>query len=154
MILAINTGSENNSIALYEKNKIEKEVSWQSYRTQSKELLPKINQLLQDNKFTPKSLDAIAVFAGPGSFTGLRVGVSVANALAWSLDIPVIGIKVKNKKSKVKSKSYKLKIDQDDCKVNNLSALDIAKRGCKVLVTKKLKKFSKIVEPFYNFPLK
>lgn len=60
----------------------------------SQMLLPFIEELLTKNKKTFKDLTEIEVNTGPGSFTGLRVGVSVANALGWSLGIPVNGQKV------------------------------------------------------------
>lgn len=58
---------------------------------QSRDLLVKINELLVDEKLSLSNIKAIAVNRGPGSFTGVRVGITTANTLAWSLDIPVIG---------------------------------------------------------------
>jgi len=135
MILSINTGSEQNSIALLGKD-IAEEIFWKSYRTQSKELLPKIDRLLKLNKIKLTNLEAIAAFQGPGSYTGLRVGISVANALGWGLDIPVMGIK------------------NGQGEYNNLSALEIAKKAEKIIKVKKLYKFSKIVIPYYGSQLK
>lgn len=60
----------------------------------SQNLLPLIEKLLQQEKLLLKDLGAIEVNAGPGSFTGTRVGVSVANALGWALKIPVNGQKI------------------------------------------------------------
>lgn len=53
-----------------------------------------IDKVLKENKIELKDLTSIEVNLGPGSFTGLRVGVSVANALSYSLKIPVNGNKV------------------------------------------------------------
>jgi len=53
-----------------------------------------IDQLFKKNKIKPKDIDEIEVNTGPGSFTGTRVGVSIANALGFGLDIPI------NKKKK------------------------------------------------------
>lgn len=58
---------------------------------QSADILPAIEGVLKNHKIELKDITAIAVNQGPGSFTGVRVGVSVANALAWSLNIPVVG---------------------------------------------------------------
>jgi tRNA threonylcarbamoyladenosine biosynthesis protein TsaB len=58
---------------------------------QSRDLLVKTNELLKDEKLTLSDIKAIAVNRGPGSFTGVRVGITTANTLAWSLDILVIG---------------------------------------------------------------
>ena len=58
---------------------------------QSEDLLAAIEGILKNNKLSLKDLKAILVNCGPGSFTGTRVGVTVANTLGWNLDIPVIG---------------------------------------------------------------
>lgn len=60
----------------------------------SQVLLPLIVKLLKDNNKSLSDLDEIMVDKGPGSFTGLRVGVSVANALGFALNIPVNGKKL------------------------------------------------------------
>lgn len=161
MILAINTASENVSIALFQPKKIQprrldsvlgKEISWKSYKTQSKELLPKIDKFLNKNKIKLQDLQAIVVFQGPGSYTGLRVGISVANSLAWSLDISVIGI-IQNAKIKMQSQNAKSKIFQKKM-INYPRALEIAKKSEKILRTLKKKEFSKIVVPYYSSSIK
>lgn len=58
---------------------------------QSEDLLIAIDGILKNNKFKLKDLKAILVNCGPGSFTGVRVGVTVANTLGWTLNIPVVG---------------------------------------------------------------
>lgn len=60
----------------------------------SQKLLPFIDELLNKKKKSIKDISGIEVNTGPGSFTGLRVGVSVANAIGWVLKIPVNGKKV------------------------------------------------------------
>lgn len=57
--------------------------------------LPLVEQLLQEHNLTPRDLQAVEVNAGPGSFTGVRVGVAIANALSFALQIPVNGITFK-----------------------------------------------------------
>jgi tRNA threonylcarbamoyladenosine biosynthesis protein TsaB len=57
----------------------------------SQRLLPFIDELLKKKKKDFKDITEIEVALGPGSFTGLRVGVSVANALGWALKVPVNG---------------------------------------------------------------
>lgn len=51
-----------------------------------------IDRILKNHQLSPKNLDAIAVSIGPGSYTGLRIGVAAAKGLAFALDIPLIGI--------------------------------------------------------------
>lgn len=60
-------------------------------KEKSQKLLPFIDQVLNKEKITVSDLTEIEVNTGPGSFTGLRVGVSVANTLGWALGIPVNG---------------------------------------------------------------
>ncbi len=63
----------------------------------SQTLLPLIVEILKENKLKFKDLDDIEVFTGPGSFTGLRVGISVAQAISYAL-----GIKLNSKKFNIK----------------------------------------------------
>ncbi|MFA5010238.1 MAG: tRNA (adenosine(37)-N6)-threonylcarbamoyltransferase complex dimerization subunit type 1 TsaB [Patescibacteria group bacterium] len=67
-------------------------VSWISNRNQSKELLPAIDKLIRSQKLTPQQVRGIVVNTGPGSFTGLRVGLTVANGFGYGLKIPVVGM--------------------------------------------------------------
>lgn len=60
-------------------------------QAKSQKLLPFINQLLGQNNRKLKDVTEIEVNTGPGSFTGIRVGVAVANALAYTLGVPVNG---------------------------------------------------------------
>ena len=58
---------------------------------QASDLLIKIDQILAEHQVKLKDLKAIFASSGPGSFTGVRIGMTTANSLAWSLDIPVTG---------------------------------------------------------------
>ena len=89
-ILTIDTTEDATGIGLMGE-KLIKIKTWVSKRNQSQELLPNINKLLKTNRIKPEQLKWVAVNLGPGSFTGLRVGISVANAFGYGLDIPVIG---------------------------------------------------------------
>lgn len=153
MILAINTGSDKNSIALYSPL-VSDEVVWESYHRQSQELLAKIDKLLKSKKIKLSDLKAIAVFEGPGSYTGLRVGISVANSLAWSLNIPIMGIiqdqKLKTKNQNHKNKKYIKRIKQfTNQPINQISALEIAQRAHGIIKRKKSTTKYKQVEPIY-----
>lgn len=89
MTLHINTKEQNKiSVALKKDGKIIKTLSAKN-KFGSQVLLPLIMKLLQPKTYNLKTLKAIEVETGPGSFTGLRVGVAVANALGFVLDIPV-----------------------------------------------------------------
>lgn len=67
---------------------------FETQKPQTQKLLELINKVLKKQKKGLKNLTAIELNLGPGSFTGLRVGVSVANALAWALKIPINGKKI------------------------------------------------------------
>ncbi|MDO8513568.1 MAG: tRNA (adenosine(37)-N6)-threonylcarbamoyltransferase complex dimerization subunit type 1 TsaB [bacterium] len=58
---------------------------------QLEELLPAVDIFLKAQNASPKDLKIIAVNEGPGTYTGLRIGITTANTLAWSLDIPIFG---------------------------------------------------------------
>jgi len=90
--LAINTASRNTQIALLQDNKILKEKEWVSANDESEKLMPEIDKLLKNKKLKYSDLNEIIVVKGPGSFTGLRVGVSVANAISYVQKIPVYGV--------------------------------------------------------------
>lgn len=60
--------------------------------THTSRLMPAIDRMLKDASLTIKDLDGIAVSLGPGSFTGLRIGIATAKGLAQGLNIPVVGI--------------------------------------------------------------
>lgn len=90
--LAINTASRTTQIALLKQDKILKEKEWISENNESEKLMPEIDDLLKNKKIKYDDLERIIVVKGPGSFTGLRVGVSVVNAIAYVQKIPVYGI--------------------------------------------------------------
>lgn len=89
MILHINTKDQKVIIVSLEKDgKVVKSLSEEN-KYGSQVLLPLISKLLDREKLKFEELEAVEVETGPGSFTGIRVGVSVANALGFSLRIPV-----------------------------------------------------------------
>jgi tRNA threonylcarbamoyl adenosine modification protein YeaZ len=87
--LGINTASRTTAIALLQDEKILAENSWQTQNDEAEKLLPNIHSLLKKNKLDFKDLTRIVVVQGPGSFTGLRIGVTVANLIANLQKIPV-----------------------------------------------------------------
>ncbi|OGD86758.1 tRNA (adenosine(37)-N6)-threonylcarbamoyltransferase complex dimerization subunit type 1 TsaB [Candidatus Curtissbacteria bacterium RBG_16_39_7] len=95
MILAIDTSETlKTSVYLKDGNDRVKDRSIKERKPGSQVLLPMIIKILKKNKLDPKDLTGIEVNCGPGSYTGLRVGISVASALGYFLKIPVNSKKV------------------------------------------------------------
>ncbi|MCL4369720.1 MAG: tRNA (adenosine(37)-N6)-threonylcarbamoyltransferase complex dimerization subunit type 1 TsaB [Chloroflexi bacterium] len=91
MLLAIDTSTALSSIALYEEQ-VWAERTWTTRRNHSAELLPEVEAMMQRAGLSPRDLTGIAVATGPGSFNGVRVGVTTAKTLAMALSIPIAGI--------------------------------------------------------------
>jgi tRNA threonylcarbamoyladenosine biosynthesis protein TsaB len=89
-ILALRTDKPEAELYLYDDKKKLAEIKWQAHLKLAETLNSKIDEILNLSSISYKDLKAIAVFKGPGSFTGLRIGISTANALAYSLQIPII----------------------------------------------------------------
>lgn len=94
LILAINTASQESALALIEGNAVLGEESWLSQANESERLIPCMEKLLELSGKTWKDLTGVFVVKGPGSYTSLRVGITVANSLAWSLKIPMRSLDV------------------------------------------------------------
>lgn len=93
IILCLETATTNCSVALAKENELlaVKEVNDIKY-SHSENLHVFIEEILQENKVLPNQLSAVAVSKGPGSYTGLRIGVSAAKGLCFALSIPLISI--------------------------------------------------------------
>ncbi len=92
MIVAIDSSTDIASLALAKDGKVLAETSWRCGQNHSVELLPRLTQLLDEAKVNLKDTSCVIVAKGPGSFNGLRVGLSTAKGLAFSLSVPIIGI--------------------------------------------------------------
>ncbi|OGN90049.1 MAG: tRNA (adenosine(37)-N6)-threonylcarbamoyltransferase complex dimerization subunit type 1 TsaB [Chloroflexi bacterium RBG_13_46_9] len=92
MLVAIDTSTDIASLALVEDASILAELTWRSHQNHTVQLLPNLEHLLKLTGFTPADLTGVVVAKGPGSFNGLRVGISAAKGLAFSLNIPIVGI--------------------------------------------------------------
>ena len=90
MKLIIDTIDKNCVVSLHDGDNIDSQ-KWQWEKDTGTEVLRNIKKLLEKHKKKLVDIKAILVNAGPGSFTGVRVGVTVANTLGWTLNIPVIG---------------------------------------------------------------
>ncbi|MDP8230669.1 MAG: tRNA (adenosine(37)-N6)-threonylcarbamoyltransferase complex dimerization subunit type 1 TsaB [Candidatus Gorgyraea atricola] len=91
-ILAIDTSSKFLSIALGNGKDIIKEENYLLDRRHSSLLVPKIKEMLEGSGLSIKKIDAFVVGLGPGSFTGLRIGVSAVKGLGLALKKPCIGV--------------------------------------------------------------
>ena len=91
-ILAIDTSTPVGSIALMEGALLKAQHILNISTTHNQRLLPGIDRLLGDTGWTLDDLDALAVSLGPGSFTGLRIGLSVIKGLAWATGKPLAGV--------------------------------------------------------------
>ena len=85
-ILYIDTTTSNLYTAIYEDNKIVESISSSFGKDLSKVALDKIKGMLDNQSLTPKDIDKIIVVNGPGSFTGIRIGVTLAKTLAYTLN--------------------------------------------------------------------
>ncbi len=90
MILTIRTDKVESEIGLYDgKKRLDYEI-WEAHRQLGTTIHLKIRELLERQSKTLQDVQGIVCFQGPGSFTGLRIGLTVANALAYALGIPVV----------------------------------------------------------------
>ncbi len=92
MILGIDTATDTMSIALFNEGQITGELTTNLKKNHSVRLLPAIQELMRECGVAVSDLTKIAVSKGPGSYTGLRIGVTVAKTLAWDLNVPIVGI--------------------------------------------------------------
>ena len=92
LILAFESSAKAASVALLQDGVLLAESFQNNGKTHSATLMPMAQQVLRDCGVTPADLTAVAVAKGPGSFTGVRIGVSAAKGLAWGADKPVCGV--------------------------------------------------------------
>ena len=89
-ILAISTSSKNASVSLLEDDKLIKELNNTNERTHSEKLMPLVDELLKSCNVLLSDINLIACDVGPGSFTGIRIGVATVKALAETKKIPIV----------------------------------------------------------------
>ena len=93
MILSIRTDKPEAELGLYTPEGQEVEYfTWEANRELSKTILTEIKNLLGRHEKDFPTLTGLVVFEGPGSFTGLRIGITVANTMAYSLEKPIVGV--------------------------------------------------------------
>lgn len=91
-VLAFDTATAACTVAVVDGGRVLAELTLQVPRAHSTRLMPLIAQALREAGMERRDLDAIAVGVGPGSFTGLRIGLATAKGLALALDIPVVPV--------------------------------------------------------------
>lgn len=92
MLLALDTATRWTGLALHDGTTIVAEHGWRSVNTQTVELAPAVTQMLSRAGVASEELRAIAVTLGPGSYTGLRIGLGFAKGLALAYQIPLVGV--------------------------------------------------------------
>ncbi|MCP3028828.1 tRNA (adenosine(37)-N6)-threonylcarbamoyltransferase complex dimerization subunit type 1 TsaB [Halobacillus sp. A5] len=91
-VLAIDTSNDVLGLAVVKDGVVSGELMTNVKKNHSVRLMPAIDQLMHDTQTKPEELDRVAVAHGPGSYTGVRIGLTTAKTMAWSLGIPVVGI--------------------------------------------------------------
>ena len=91
-ILAIDTATLVSGVAVATEKKLLAELTLQTKLTHSEVLMPHIKQILDMTNLKKSDLEAVAISIGPGSFTGLRIGLATAKSIAYALNIPIIGV--------------------------------------------------------------
>jgi tRNA threonylcarbamoyl adenosine modification protein YeaZ len=92
MLLGIDTSTHYASVALHDGSRLLAEHTWLANQDHTRGLLPNIQALFADARVRVESLTAVAVALGPGSFNGLRVGLSTAKGLAMARRLPLVGV--------------------------------------------------------------
>jgi len=121
-ILAIETSSPNCSVAILDDDNIIKELFIDNPKTHSEKLMPLIKEVLDTSNISLQSIDLLVCGIGPGSFTGVRIGIATIKAFSFALNIPAVGVqseegKLAGELGKIGFSLYKQGI------VNNLKAI-------------------------------
>lgn len=91
-ILAVDTSATAASVAVAEENKLIGEFSINTALTHSQTLMPMVEELLKNTGLSVNDIDAVAVNAGPGSFTGVRIGVAAVKGIAFPKNLPCVSV--------------------------------------------------------------
>ncbi|MBN2493003.1 MAG: tRNA (adenosine(37)-N6)-threonylcarbamoyltransferase complex dimerization subunit type 1 TsaB [Deltaproteobacteria bacterium] len=91
LLLALDTATRHSAVALLDGDAVLASAC-EPARNHSAGLLPAVDGLLRQVGLEPRDIEALACGIGPGSFTGIRIGLSTAKALAFSLDVPLVGV--------------------------------------------------------------
>ncbi|MDE3840728.1 tRNA (adenosine(37)-N6)-threonylcarbamoyltransferase complex dimerization subunit type 1 TsaB [Bacillus methanolicus] len=91
-VLAIDTSNYPLGIAIINEEKVMGEYITNVKKNHSIRVMPAIEALVKECDITPADLTKVVVAKGPGSYTGVRIGVTIAKTLAWTLNIPLVGV--------------------------------------------------------------
>ena len=91
-ILAMDTSTQVMGISILKNNEIRTEIVTNIPKNHSVRLMPAIEQAMNLVGLEPKELDKIVTTIGPGSYTGIRIGLTTAKSMGWALNIPVVGV--------------------------------------------------------------
>jgi len=91
-ILGIDTSSMVAAAAVMSREKLLAEYIVNNKKNHSEKMMQVVDRVLQDSGITPEDLDAVAVAIGPGSFTGIRIGMACAEGIAHALGKPMVGV--------------------------------------------------------------
>lgn len=91
IILTLKTDNPEAEIGLFDDEKQLTYETWQAHRQLAETIHQKIDEILKQHNMSLQDVEGLVAYKGPGSFTGLRIGLSVANALAYGLSKPIVG---------------------------------------------------------------
>jgi len=91
-VLAIDTSNKMLAVGIVKDGTVVAQVIEETRNNHSARLMPAVEQVFSEAGLLPKEMDLIAVAQGPGSYTGVRIGVTVAKTLAWTLGKPLVGV--------------------------------------------------------------
>ncbi|QED46377.1 tRNA (adenosine(37)-N6)-threonylcarbamoyltransferase complex dimerization subunit type 1 TsaB [Cytobacillus dafuensis] len=91
-VLSIDTSNYTLGVALLDGDQVKGEYITNLKKNHSVRVMPAIESLMNDCDMKPADLEKIVVAKGPGSYTGVRIGVTIAKTLAWTLNIPLVGV--------------------------------------------------------------
>ena len=134
-ILALDTSNRPLSVAVLEDDTLLAETTLNMARKHSTTLMPIISEMLQKSDTTPQDLDRIVVSAGPGSYTGLRIGVTAAKTLAFTLNKELVGVSsLELLAANCQNDTAELLVPIFDARRENLSVVEL----CEFLKDKKV----------------
>jgi len=94
LTLCINTAGHTNTLTIVKNKHLFAEKNWQSDRNETETILPKLEKLLREAELKIGQIETINIIQGIGGFTSLRVGISIANTIAYDLNIPIYATSV------------------------------------------------------------